>query len=439
VRVLVVTPELPYAPGGSGGSTRQFHLIRRLVERGFDVDVVAPVHASQDPSSLGAAGIALHGVSRPQSRFSETLRALRTRPRLALGPLREPLLAWQVDVFWTALRPIAERLVAERPPDVVLVEHDWAASWARDLPAPRALTLHNLSWRYYENRARAASGVRGAALAAEARRFARHDRRWLPRYDLLLAMSDEDRAAVAEVAPGVRCETVPNGVDAAGLELPPPSGDPVVLFTGRLSYPPNAEGLLWLLREVWPRVEAAAPAVRLLVVGPDPPEEARRLAGPRAELTGWVEEMAPQFERAHVVAVPILSGGGTRLKVVDGLASGRPVVATPMGAEGIAARDGEEIVLARDPEGFATALLRLLAEPAEAARIGAAGRRLAEERYDWRTIGDRLADLLEQLATDHRGLSPQYEGDCPRNIKGTVPPASGGGSAPPPSSEGAPS
>jgi glycosyltransferase involved in cell wall biosynthesis len=190
---------------------------------------------------------------------------------------------------------------------------------------------------------------------------------------------------------------VPNGVDAAALELPPPGDEPVVLFTGRLSYAPNAEGLLWLLREVWPRVEAAVPDARLVVVGPDPPAEARRLAGPRVELTGWVPEMTPHYERARVVLVPILSGGGTRLKVVDGLASGRPVVATPLGAEGIEARDGEHLLLARDAEALAAAVARLLRDDAEAARIGAAGRRLAEERYDWRTIGDHLHELLGAL------------------------------------------
>ena len=401
MRVLWLTPELPYGPGGSGGSTRQLELIRRLAERGAAVDVVAPVHHEQRPhaGSLARAGATLHPVARPRSRVRETLGAVGRRPRLLPDALAEPLLAWQVDVFWAALRPVAEEVLRTTPPDVVVVEHDWAATWARDLPPeiPRALTLQNLSWRYYANRARVAQGVRRAALTLEARRFERHDAAALARYDLLLAMSDEDRAAVAGVS-GVRCETVPNGVDTAAFELPPPPGDPVVLYTGRLSYPPNAEGLIWLLRDVWPRVREERPDARLVVVGPDPPDEARRLAGDDVELTGWVADVAPQFARAQVVAVPILSGGGTRLKVVDGLASGRPVVATPMGAEGIEAVDGEHLVLARDPDAFAAALTRLLGDPAEAARIGSGGRRLAVERYDWRIIGDRLGELLEGLA-----------------------------------------
>jgi glycosyltransferase involved in cell wall biosynthesis len=401
MRVLCLTPELPFAPGGSGGSTRQFHLLRRLVERGWDVDCVAPVHGSQREGAerLRAAGVRLHAVERPASRAGETLRALRARPGLLAAAAREPLLAWQVGVFWSALRPLAERTIAEARPDVILVEHDWAAGWARDLPPgiPIALTLHNLSWAYYEARAAAARGVRRAALAAEARRFARFDRARLGRYDLLLAMSEEDREAVRDVSP-VPCAVVPNGVDTAALSLGPPGDAPVALFTGQLGYPPNAEALLWLLREIWPRVRDAVPGARLVVVGRDAPEEARRLAGDDVELTGWVEDMRPQFERAAVVLVPMRSGGGTRLKVLDGLASGRPLVSTPLGAMGVDVTDGRDVVLAESASAFAEAASALLRDPARRRELGAAGRRLAEERYDWQAIGDRLAGALGELA-----------------------------------------
>jgi glycosyltransferase involved in cell wall biosynthesis len=401
MRLLWLTPELPYWPGGSGGSTRQFQLIRRLRERGHEVTVVAPVHPSQreGPEALRATGATLLAVERPGRRASEVAHAIGRRPSLALELMRRPLVAWQVEVFWTALRPLALRALAEAErPDVVLVEHDWAARWADDLPAevPRVLGLENLSWGYYEARAHSASGAARALLSLEARRFRRHDRAALGAYDLLLAVSDTDRVSVATVS-DVRTEVIPNGVDTTTLRPAPAPDAPALLFTGTMSYPPNAEALIWLLREIWPRVRDAVPDARLLVVGRDAPDEARRLADPHVEIAGWVPDMAPWFARASVVLVPILSGGGTRLKVLDGLASGRPVVSTAMGAEGIAMDDGAHAVIADDAETFARAAIRLLAEPERAARIGAAGRRLAEERYDWRTIGDRLEALLAEL------------------------------------------
>jgi glycosyltransferase involved in cell wall biosynthesis len=407
VRVLWLTPELPYAPGGSGGSNRQFHLLRRLVERGWEAECVAPVHPAQREGAelLRAAGVRLHAVERPPSRVAEVLRAVRSRPGLLPAAATRPLFAWQVEVFWTAMRPLAEQVIAERRPDVLAIEHDWAASWPGDLAPgiPLALTLENLSWEYYEARAAAAGGAQGAALALEARRFARFDRRHLRRYDLLIAMSEDDRAAVRAVS-DVRCEVVPNGVDTSTLDVGPPADAPVAIFTGNLAYPPNAEGLLWLLRDIWPRVRAAVPDARLVVVGRGAPDEAARLADDSVELAGWVDDLRGRFEQAAVVLVPIRSGGGTRLKVLDGLASGRPVVSTALGAMGIEARGGEHLVLAEGAEPFAAAVVRLLEEPAERARIGGAGRALAVERYDWDALGDRLSDALASIASPTHGL-----------------------------------
>jgi polysaccharide biosynthesis protein PslH len=304
-------------------------------------------------------------------------------------------------VFWTALRPLALRTLQERP-DVVLVEHDWAAAWAEALPAglPRVLTLENLSWRYYEARARAAGGgPEAAGLRLEGRRFERFDRRRLGAYDLLVTMSEDDAAAVRSVSdtPSV---VVPNGVDTSALRAGPPVSEPLAIFTGTLAYPPNAEALLWLLRDLWPRIRADVPAARLLVVGRDAPEEARRLAGADDSVTlaGWVPDMQPWFDRASVVLVPIRSGGGTRLKILDGLASGRAMVTTSAGVQGVDVRDGEHALVADGADAFTTATVRLLRDGDLRARLGASARRLAEERYDWAALGDRLERALVGLA-----------------------------------------
>lgn len=404
MRIVHLTPELPYAPGGSGGSTRQFHLLRRLREHGHAVTVVAPVHRDQvaGAAALRAAGIGLAAVPRPESRVRETLAALARRPGLLPALAREPLLAWQVDVFWTRLRIAAAAALAREVPDVITVEHDWAAAWHASLPpgVPKVLTLHNLSGSYYDARARATTGLRLRALMLEARRFERFDGVHLDAYDLLVTMSELDRERARSLS-SARCEVVPNGVDTAALvpaPPPPPGEDPVLLYTGTMSYPPNAEGLRWLLDEVWPRVLARAPSARLLVVGRGPAPELVAAAPERVEFTGWVEAMAPFYARASIVVVPILSGGGTRLKVLDGLASGRPVLSTRAGAEGIDLVDGRHGVLADDPEGFASAAVALLGDPERRRVLGVAGRELAERAYDWRALGDRLEGLLRELA-----------------------------------------
>ena len=258
VRTILLTPELPFAPGGSGGSTRQYQLMRQLRARGVDVAVVASVHPDQSEGAerLVAEGVEVHLEWRPAHRAREALGALRDRPALVPAILTEPLLAWQVDVFWTRLRHRFADAVSAGRPDVVLIDHDWAANWHRHLPAgvPRALTLQNLSWRYYAARARVTDGARRAAFDLEARRWLRYDRRHLRRFELLIAMSERD-AEVAGRVLGMRAVAVPNGVDTTALRpAPAPAADapPVLLYTGTMSYPPNAEGLRWLLDAIWP-------------------------------------------------------------------------------------------------------------------------------------------------------------------------------------------
>jgi polysaccharide biosynthesis protein PslH len=386
VRVLHLTPELPCALGGTGGSTRQFHLLRRLAELGHEVTVVAPVaHDQEDGASrLGEAGIELRAVRRPASRALEGLRALARRPRLALDAAAMPVLAWQAEVFRTSLRPVVERTLAEVSPDVVTVEHDHAASWApRGVPA--VLTLHNVSPAYYASR----------GLGLEARRFARHDRTYLQRYGTLVAVSDRD-AEQARRLTEARVEVVPNGVATDELRPAPESGGPpTLLFSGTMNHPPNVEGILWFAREILPRI----PGARLLVVGRDPTEAVRRLtADPRIEVTGDVPDIAAYFAHATAVVVPLRSGSGTRPKVLEALAAGRAIVSTRLGAEGLEVNPGTHLLLEDDPARFAEAAGRLLGDAKLRARLTAAGRVLVEERYDWRALGTRLAGVLEGAA-----------------------------------------
>lgn len=408
MRVLHLTPELPMWPGGTGGATRQFHLLKRLVELGHEVTVVAPVAGVQEAGAEGleAAGIRTELGPRPDSRAREALAAVARRPGLAPAALSTPVLAWQVGVFWSTLRPLARAALERERPDVLSVEHDNAAAWLGDLPGapPAVLTLQNVGWHYYSNRAAAASGPRRAAMRAEAGRFRRHDLRHLGGYARLVAMSERDRADLHEAGITVPVDVVPNGVASDELlPLPEPDGPPVLIFTGTLNHPPNAEGIAWFADEVWPSVRAGRPEARLLVVGRDPPPSVTGLASrPGVEVVGPVPDMRNWYARATAAVVPLLSGGGSRLKILEALASGRATVSTTVGAEGLELDGDRDLLLADGAEPFAAAALRLLDEPDLRARLTSAGRELVERRYDWRVLGEELARTLEAAATGRR-------------------------------------
>jgi glycosyltransferase involved in cell wall biosynthesis len=397
VRIVHLTPELPAAAGWSGGATRQFHLLRQLAERGHDIVVVAPVQAAQERfvPALEAFGALVVATRRPPSRMRESLAALVRDPALVAAAATRPVLGWQADVFWERLRPLAIATVREHDPDVVAVEHDYVAHWIKDIPSrPAVLTFHNVGWHFYRRRADAAYGIARRALEAESRRALADDRRALDRFAALVTVSRGDADEVARRT-GRTSAVVPNGVDTRNSTATEDPGDATILFTGTLSHPPNAEGIAWFAEHVWPVVLRHRDDARLLIVGRDPPPAVTRLASGRIDVTGFVDDIRPYFERATAVVVPLLSGGGTRLKVLDAFAARRAVVSTRVGAEGIEAEDATHLLLRDDPDTFAQAVVSLLDDRAKRQELAAAARKLAETEYDWHVLAGRLERVLE--------------------------------------------
>jgi len=214
----------------------------------------------------------------------------------------------------------------------------------------------------------------------------------------LCSSSDEQR--LLDEAPGVRTAVIPNAADVEYYQ--PRSNDPApdgrtVLFFGHLSYPPNVDGANHFVRDIWPRVAEVHPTARCKIVGGHPPQSLLALAGPRVELTGFVQDLRPHLAGAAVVVVPLRLGGGTRLKIVEAMAMGKAIVSTTLGTEGIEAVNGRDILVEDQPANFAGAVNRLLAEPAAAARIGQSARRLALERYAWSGGARALEDFYREI------------------------------------------
>jgi glycosyltransferase involved in cell wall biosynthesis len=161
-------------------------------------------------------------------------------------------------------------------------------------------------------------------------------------------------------------------------------------------WPPNAEGMIWFIDEILPLLRQRSGSVALDIVGKRPPAGLRQRAArdPAVCLAGYVADLGPIMACAAVFIVPLLAGSGMRVKILTAMAYGVPVVSTTYGAEGIDAVDGQDLLLADTPAGFATAVVGLLADPARAARIGTAGRRLVTRRYDFRQLLAPLEALL---------------------------------------------
>jgi polysaccharide biosynthesis protein PslH len=402
VRVLHMTPELPFEPGGGGGRGREFFLCRRLVERGHEVLNISPVLPGEAhwAQALRDVGVENWVSQRPASHAREAARAVLAEPQLLGSAVKAPVRALEMRVFWVGLRSLVQRAVAEWRPDVAVIGHDMAAGWAQGLPPaiPAVITLHNLTWHWYLSRARLRSGLAAVALRAEATRYRRHLLALLPRFSAAVAVSTLEAEELRRSSQ-VPVSVIPSGVDTQTLRpAPEQDGTPRVVFTGTLSYPPNSQGILWFADQVWPQVRRELPNAELDVVGRNPPSSVTALSGrPGINVIGEVPVMDPYYARAQVVIVPILTGAGIRMKIVEAMAAGRAIVSTALGWEGLPhVVPNQHLLVADRPEDFAAATLQLLNEPSTRRDMATRARRLAEERYDWRRLGDEQLAVLEE-------------------------------------------
>jgi glycosyltransferase involved in cell wall biosynthesis len=204
--------------------------------------------------------------------------------------------------------------------------------------------------------------------------------------DAVYLCSAADEQRLLDQIPGTCTMVIPNAADVEFYQPrvtdPPPDGRTVVYF-GLLSTVPNVDAVVHFVQEIWPRIAEAHPNARCKIIGGRPPPSLLALAGPRVELTGFVSDLRPHLAAAAAVVVPLRFGGGTRLKIIEGMAMGKAIVSTTLGAEGIEAVPGRDLLVEDQPGAFADAVCRLLAEPRLAASIGQSARQLAVERYSW--------------------------------------------------------
>lgn len=186
---------------------------------------------------------------------------------------------------------------------------------------------------------------------------------------------------------------VPNAVSFPAEVHEPEGRD--LLFLGSYSYRPNRNAARWLARDIWPRIRDRVPEATLVLAGGDQQlldEEIHRTAG--VEVLGFVEDLDALYRRIRVVCCPLLAGGGTRFKIVEAAAYGRPVVSTTVGAEGLELDDGEEILIRDETERLADACVELLQDPERANRIGRAARRAAEGRFERQSVVEEMGRLV---------------------------------------------
>jgi glycosyltransferase involved in cell wall biosynthesis len=396
MRVLVVSTWFPYPPS-TGAKSRAHHLLRVLGER-HEVALISFADTPIEPEWIDRVRRLcghVEVVERPpfhQDRLRGILGFLSPRPRAV------------VATDSSEMRARVARLADAWRPTHVMALTAATAPYVLDLPArlrPRAsLDVDNLMTRALYDEYRRAAGPRRLRRWAAWRKFQRYERRLIRRFDVALLLSQDDVDIVRPFVAGrgVRLAIVPNGVDVAhhrpGLVEPDRHR---LVFNGSLTYEPNRDAMEFFVAEVLPTIRARVPELRLVITGAREPSFLDgRPPPPGVELTGHLADVRPAVAGSWACVVPLRLGGGTRVKILEAMALGTPVVSTRKGAEGLEVRDGVHLLLADSAAELAAQTLRLIESPALRARLAADARRLVEERYDWRAIGTRLCRVIER-------------------------------------------
>jgi glycosyltransferase involved in cell wall biosynthesis len=380
VRSLLVTKFLP-APPDSGGKLRSLAMLELLAGLG-PVDLVAIDDGRADHDRLAGLGASIHAAAGTSSG------ADRMRGAVAMRSLSGARF-WHPDVHATI-----RRLTSERSYDVVQVEYSPLAPYLRtaDSAAVRVIDFHNVESALMATRARLARAPIGALLRAESRALERVEREAARTADVTVVVSDAEARRLGRPDNVV---VAPNGWRPGPLL--PAVEEPVVVFVGLLGWGPNRDAALWLAREIWPRVLRQVPTARLLIVGRDPTPDVRALSTASVEIVPSPADVRPYLARAALAVAPLRSGGGSRLKLLEALDAGRPVVATPLGADGFEPLVGRGVVLGTHADELADAVSALLGAPEQARALGCAAHELVRRDYSWERTLSELRERLDAL------------------------------------------
>lgn len=406
MRVLIVAGYIPFPPIG-GGNTRTYHLLQALAGRHELTLVALSWGESRETPPFPVRVIDVPWEMPPlyqQMQFGEDALSA-TALRALAYETEEPFYA---SFYQSAALEELLREISQDGFDVILIEGSYMARYLDALPTdiPTVVDLPDLHTLMARREAESATGADRAGAEWELERTIRYERRMAARCAACLTVSEDEAAAARRLLGVEHAQVAPNGVDTRFFM---PSGDPpipgYILFTGRMDYSPNVDAACYFGNEILPLIRQQLPQAKFHIVGLDPEAAVQELASDSVIVHGSVPDIRPFFRAAEVVVVPLRTGGGTRLKILEAAASGKAIVSTSLGAEGLAFRDGVELLVADSSLAFAQAVVSLIQEGARRRQLELRAR-TASETYDWERIGSRFCRMIEVLRQEkHHSIS----------------------------------
>ncbi len=396
-RLAFVSPVFLF-PNDAGGKIRSTNILRGLKGGAFDIVLLSPATAEQQTRWQAE----LHSVCdefiawQPTPQRPQWARALQLLSELPVN-----VAADRTPAGLAAVRALTGRK------DIDLVVFDFVHSAVlqpADNATPAVCFTHNVEAEIFARHAKQApSRLRRWMWTSQHRKMQRYEGQALRRFQRVIAVSERDALAFRDGYGVMNAEAIPTGVDLDffAWQAPPPVDDthpPTVVFTGSMDWRANIDGVQFFLDQVWPQVLAARPEARFVVVGRNPPASLQAAARQvrNVEFTGFVDDVRPYAHAAHAFVIPLLVGGGTRIKAFEAMAMGCPVLSTTIGMEGLDAVPGTHFVQQDEAAALVDALLQLLGDAKLREGLSRAARGLVESRFGHRQVAMVFEDICRR-------------------------------------------
>jgi sugar transferase (PEP-CTERM/EpsH1 system associated) len=398
MNILFLSTEVPYPPN-HGHYIRTYNILKYLAQR-YDVHFLGFIKKQEkiemEPINKICKSTKVFDIPDSVS-----------RPRLILSLFRNlfsryPYIAQKY--YSVNMEKEIRRIIENDKIDIIHYDMLHLARY-RDCVGniPSVLTEHNVeSERVYRLAKNSHNIVFKLFMYLQYIKLRNFEKKAISEFDLCITVSANDMQTLSEMSPDVHFEEIPNGVDTSfytpDSEV---SFNKSLVWAGGMKDFYNQQAVLFLLESIYPIIKAYMPGIRMTLVGKCNSERILSLAKRNSvHMTGYVEDVRPFINSASVFVAPILSGGGTKLKVLNAMAMAKPVVTTSVGAEGIEAQNGVHLIIADDPAEFAEKTVYLLKNPGIARKIGENARSLILEKYDWKVIGPKMIKIYEETISD---------------------------------------
>ncbi len=387
----MITPYLPY-PLFSGGQIRSYNLLKNLAQK-HEITLFSFIRRDEEKEYVNEL-----------LKFCSRVEVFKRRPAWSLTNILfagGSLYPFLVAIYYSRkLRSKITQELTQNKYDLIHAETFYVMPNIPQTLVPRLLVEQTIEYLVYQHFVENFQFFPLKPLlyfdVAKIKFWEKHFWRGA---DRVIAMSEADKAVMEKDVPGLKVDIVPNGVDASVFTqvVPEKHNVPTVLFVGNFRWLQNREAVLLLVKEIWPKIKEKVGNARLWIVGRNPTQTIKNLAGSDILVDETVENIEQAYKKADLLLAPLLGGGGTRFKILEAMASGLPVVTTQVGIEGINARDGKEVLIARSSDELAEAAVRLLENRELAESLSRAARTLVCQKYDWQGIAQRLDRIYQEV------------------------------------------